>query len=311
MSIAVEATGLGRRYGRKWALRDCTLQLPTERVTALVGPNGAGKSTLLHLAVGLLAPSAGQVRVLGSEPRKADSLPRIGFVAQDKPLYRQLTVAETLRMGARLNPSWDQRLAEKRMTRVEIPLRQKVGTLSGGQRSQLALALALGKRPELLLLDEPVADLDPLARREFLRVLMEEVADSGVTVVLSSHLLADLERTCEHLVLLSASHVHLAGDTDDLLARHKMLVGPRASAARVELAHTVIQADYTERQASLLVRLDGPAPEDPAWSVKTLSLEDIVLAYMASPPRPAGHDVPGPRRGLSETESASTDIEVP
>jgi ABC-2 type transport system ATP-binding protein len=326
VTYAVEAAGLGRRYGRKWALRDCTLQLPAEQVVGLVGPNGAGKSTLLHLAVGLLAPSAGQVRVLGRDPRQPGSLGRVGFVAQDKPLYRQLTVAETLRMGGWLNPDWDHQLAEKRMTRADIPLRQKVGRLSGGQRSQLALALALGKRPDLLLLDEPVADLDPLARREFLRVLMEEVAESGVTVVLSSHLLGDLERTCEHLVLLASSRVQLAGDTEGLLARHKMLVGPRDRAGLVELRHTVIQAEYTERQASLLVRLNGRAPSDPAWTVRSISLEDLVLAYMSSPDHRHGHDVLYPRLVASDEPAAAraaasagptgpgsthTDIEVP
>lgn len=282
MTHAVEAVGLGRRYGRKWALQDCTLNLPSERVIALVGPNGSGKSTLLHLAVGLLRPSAGEVRVLGRDPRDPGTLARVGFVAQDKPLYGHFTVAETLRMGAWLNPAWEQSLAEKRVARLQVPLTQKVGRLSGGQRSQLALALALGKRPQLLLVDEPVSDLDPLARRDFFRVLMEEVAESGMTVVLSSHLLADLERTCEHLVLLSRSRVQFAGDTDDLLARHRMLTGPRDGAAAIEAAHTVVQSCYTERQASLMIRVNGPFHAT-GWQVRNVSLEDLVLAYMAAP----------------------------
>lgn len=282
MTNAVEAVGLGRRYGRKWALRDCTLSLPRERVIGLVGPNGAGKTTLLHLAVGLLQPSVGEVRVLGRDPRDPGTLARVGFVAQDKPLYGHFTVAETLRMGGWLNPGWEYKLAEKRLARLDLPLTQKVGRLSGGQRSQLALALALGKRPELLLVDEPVSDLDPLARREFFRVLMEEVAESGMTVVLSSHLLADLERTCEHLVLLSRSRVQFAGETDDLLARHRMLTGPRDGAAAIEAAHTLVQADYTERQASLLIRVHGSL-DATGWQVRNVSLEDLVLAYMAAP----------------------------
>jgi ABC-2 type transport system ATP-binding protein len=280
MTPALEATGLGRRYGRKWALRDCTLSLPAGRVIGLVGPNGAGKTTLLSLAVGLLRPSAGDVRVLDRPPRAA--ITEVGFVAQDKPLYRGLTVAETLRMGGWLNPSWDQTLAQKRMARVDIPLRQKVGQLSGGQRSQLALAVALGKRPKLLILDEPVADLDPLARREFLKVLMEEVAESGVTVVLSSHLLADVERTCEYLVLLSASRVQLADATEELLGRHRIVTGPRAGAAALEADHHVVHAEYTERQASLLVRTRQPIT-DPVWTVRPVSLEELALAYMSAP----------------------------
>lgn len=280
MTPALEATRLGRRYGKKWALRDCSLSLPAGRVIGLVGPNGAGKTTLLSLAIGLLRPSVGEVRILGRSPRSA--LAEVGFVAQDKPLYRSLTVAETLRMGGWLNPSWDQALARKRIARADIPLKQKVGQLSGGQRSQLALAVALGKRPKLLLLDEPVADLDPLARREFLKVLMEEVADSGVTVVLSSHLLADVERTCEYLVLLSASRVQLADDTGELLGQHRMVTGPRASAAALEAEHQVVHAEYTERQASLLVRTRRPIT-DPVWTVRPVSLEELTLAYMSAP----------------------------
>jgi ABC-2 type transport system ATP-binding protein len=280
MTPALEATRLGRRYGKSWALRDCSLILPAGQVIGLVGPNGAGKTTLLSLAVGLLRPSAGEVRVLGGSPRSA--LVEVGFVAQDKPLYRSLTVAETLRMGGWLNPRWDQQLALRRMTRAGIPLQQKVGQLSGGQRSQLALAVALGKRPRLLLLDEPVADLDPLARREFLKVLMEEVADSGMTVVLSSHLLSDVERTCEYLVLLSAARVQLADATEHLLGQHRVVAGPRASATMLEADHQVVQAEYTGRQATLLVRTSRPIT-DPVWTVRPVSLEELALAYMSAP----------------------------
>jgi len=284
MTLALEATGLGRRYGRKWALRDCSLSLPSGQVIGLVGPNGAGKTTLLHLAVGLLRPSVGQVRVLGRDPRSTGTVAEVGFVAQDKPLYRSLTVAETLDLGGWLNPTWDRELARKRMASADIPVKQKVGQLSGGQRSQLALAMALGKRPQLLLLDEPVADLDPLARREFLRVLMAEVAESGVTVVLSSHLLADIERTCEYLVLLSAARVQIAAGTEDLLAQHRMVTGPRAHVLPAD--HVVVQADYTERQASLLVRTRHPIT-DPAWTVRPVSLEELALAYMSAGARTA------------------------
>jgi ABC-2 type transport system ATP-binding protein len=298
MTPALEATHLGRRYGRKWALRDCSLSLPAGRVIGLVGPNGAGKTTLLSLSVGLLRPSAGEVRILGRSPRSA--LAEVGYVAQDKPLYRNLTVAETLRMGGWLNPSWDHALAGKRMARVGIPLNQKVGKLSGGQRSQLALAVALGKRPKMLLLDEPMADLDPLARREFLKVLMEEVADSGVTVVLSSHLLADVERTCEYLVLLSASRVQLADGTEEVLGQHRMVTGPRASAAALEAVHQVVHAEYTERQASLLIRTHRPIT-DPLWTVRPVSLEELALAYMSAPTADA----------MSASSASSASQEIP
>ncbi|GAA3214711.1 ABC transporter ATP-binding protein [Dactylosporangium siamense] len=281
MTPVLEAEGLGRRYGRQWALRDCTLALPGGQVIGLVGPNGAGKTTLLSLAVGLLRPTEGEVRVLGRRPRSPGTVAEVGFVAQDKPLYRNLTVAETLRMGAWLNPGWDAPGARDRITRIGLPMDQKVGKLSGGQRSQLALTVALSKRPKLLLLDEPVADLDPIARRDFLRTLMSEVAESGVTVVLSSHLLADVEKTCEFLVLLATSHVQLADDTETLLSQHRMVTGPRADAQSLFSAHTVVQADYAERQATLLVR--GRAPiNDPMWTVRPVSLEELALAYMST-----------------------------
>jgi ABC-2 type transport system ATP-binding protein len=282
VTSAVETTRLGRRYRRQWALQDCTLELPAERVIGLVGPNGAGKTTLLHLAVGLLRPSAGSVSVLGQAPGSQAALSRVGFVAQDKPLYRNLTVAETLRMGGWLNPGWNVALAERRLSQLDVPMGQRVGKLSGGQRAQVALALALGKQPDLLVLDEPVSNLDPLARRDFLRTVMVDVAESGRTVVLSSHLIADLERTCDYLVLLSASRVQLAGEVDGLLAEHRMLSGPSAQVEAIRAQHTVVLADCAERQASLLIRARGPV-HDPVWTVRPPTLEELVLAYMGAP----------------------------
>ena len=282
MTLAVEAAGLGRRYGSRYALRNCTLALPAGQVIGLVGPNGAGKTTLLSMVVGLLRPSTGTVRVFGHPPRSPLARTQVGFVAQDKPLYRRFTVAETLRMGGWLNPGWDQRLAAARMAQAGIDETQKVGRLSGGQRSQLALAMALGKRPRLLVLDEPVADLDPIARRDFLRLLMTEVADTGITVILSSHLLADVERTCEHLVLLSHAHVQITGDTDGLLAHHRIASGPRAGAGALAAEHTLVHADYADRQATLLLRTHGPIT-DPQWTVRPATLEELALAYMSAP----------------------------
>ena len=228
--VALETHRLGMRYGKgrsqNWALRDCSLRLPRGRIAALVGPNGAGKSTLLHLAVGLLAPDAGAVRIFGAAPFDNPAvLADIGFVAQDTPLYADFTAAELLTMGSKLNRRWDGGLARMRLAQLGIPPDRRVGKLSGGQRAQVALALALAKRPRLLLLDEPLASLDPLARREFLQALIGSVAETGTTVLLSSHLLADLERICDFLIVLNAGAVQLAGEVDDLVADHRQLIG--------------------------------------------------------------------------------------
>jgi ABC-2 type transport system ATP-binding protein len=278
----LQATGLGRRFGDRWALRDCTLSIPAGHVVGLVGPNGAGKSTLLRIAAGLLDPSAGSLRVLDGRPRDPEILARLGFVAQDKPLYSRFTVADTLKMGGWLNPGWDGGRARVHLDSLDIPLQQRCGSLSGGQRAQVALALALGKRPDLLLLDEPVANLDPLARRQFLQVMLEATAETGMTVVLSSHLLADLDRSCDYLVLLSAARVQLCGLSEELLTAHRVLTGPAAKAEAVAAAHPVVSASISDRQATLLVRQAGPII-DPAWSVRPAALEELVLAYMSEP----------------------------
>jgi len=278
---ALLTEGLGKRYGSNWALRGCDLEIPPGSVTALVGPNGAGKTTLLQLAVGLSAPSAGGLRVLGHSPRDEASavLPRLGFVAQEHPLYRGFTIRETLELGRRLNPRWDAGLAAERIDRLGLPPKQKVGKLSGGQQAQVALTLALAKRPELLLLDEPVASLDPLARREFLQSVMEVVAETGMTVVLSSHIVADLERVCDHLVILSQGRTQLVGSVDEILRGHRLLTGPRAEAAAVAAQHDVIRESHTERQTTLIVRADGHV-YDARWQLHELDLEEIVLAYL-------------------------------
>jgi len=282
MTAVLQAVGLGKRYRHAWALRDCSLAIPEGRVVALVGPNGAGKTTLLHLASGLLAPSAGEIRVFGAPPASGPQvLARVGFLAQDKPLYHGFTVAEMLRYGARLNPGWDPAVAGRWLARFELPPGRRVGQLSGGQRTQLAVALTLAKRPRLLLLDEPMADLDPLVRHDLARLLMETVAAEGLTVVVSSHVLAELATICDYLVLLATGRVQLAGDTEALLAGHKLLVGPRRDPATVG-PHQVVAASHTQRQTTLLVRFVGPV-HDPAWAVHDVGLEQLVLAYMRHP----------------------------
>jgi ABC-2 type transport system ATP-binding protein len=284
MNPALETHGLGKRYGARWALHDCSLSVPEGSVTALVGPNGAGKTTLLHLAVGLSTPTTGDVRVLGWSAREQAALvlPRIGFVAQDHPLYRGFTLADTLKLGRKLNPRWDDAFARERLERLDLPPRQKVGTLSGGQQAQVALTLALAKRPELLVLDEPMAALDPLARRDFLRSLMEAAADGGLTVVLSSHIVADLERVCDHLVVLSRGGVQLAGEIDDIVRSHRVLTGPRGDAEEIERVGAVIEEHHSERQTTLLVRANGHV-YDSRWQVSEVGLEDILLSYLGRP----------------------------
>jgi ABC-2 type transport system ATP-binding protein len=256
MNTALLARGLNMRYHTGWALRDCNLKIPAGRLVALVGPNGAGKTTLLHLAVGLLSPTAGEINVFGWSPQRHPLmvLSRVGFVAQDRPLYRQFTVAEMLRLGRELNPRWDQAAVEIRLRRLEISLDRRVGRLSGGQAAQVALALALGKRADLLLLDEPVANLDPLARREFLRELVDAVASDGLTTILSSHVIAELERVCDYLVILANGRVQVMGDIDDLLSAHKLLVGPRDDTALTATDLSIVEAKHTELESAFSLR---------------------------------------------------------
>jgi ABC-2 type transport system ATP-binding protein len=280
VTAILRAQGLGKSYRRRWALSDCTLDIPAGRVVGLVGPNGAGKSTLLNLAVGMLTPTSGTIEVLGGRPAAGPAqLAKVGFVAQDTPTYAGLSIEDHLRLGASLNPSWDDALARRRIERLGLDVSQRAGKLSGGQRAQLALTLGVAKRPELLILDEPVASLDPLARREFLQDLMEAVAEHELSVVLSSHLVSDLERVCDYLIVLVASRVQLAGDLDTLFATHHRLTGARRDPATLPEDQHVISASHTDRQTTLLVRTDAPI-YDPAWTVGELGLEDLVLAYM-------------------------------
>jgi ABC-2 type transport system ATP-binding protein len=278
MSALLQAHALGKSYGRRQALADCTLEIPPGHVVGLVGPNGAGKTTLLKIACGMLAPSTGRIDVLGEAPAAGPAqLARVGYVAQNTPTYAGLSVADHLTLGAKLNPRWDARLAQARIEQVGLDPRQKAGKLSGGQRAQLALTVAVAKRPELLILDEPVASLDPLARRSFLRQLMESVAENASSVILSSHLVSDLERVCDYLIVLVASRVHLAGETETLLAQHYRIVCRPQTTLPAGL--DVISAEHSERQATFIVRSQTEVPAGD-WAVEHLELEDLVLAYM-------------------------------
>ena len=297
--FALEAAAVGKRFGRRrgaggWALRDCGFRLPAGRVCAVVGPNGAGKSTLLALAAGLLVPTEGRVTVLGTDPASART--RVGFVAQDKPLYPHLTVAETLRMGADLNPGrWDARTAERIVADGDLGAKTKIRALSGGQRTRVALALALAKRPELLLLDEPMADLDPLARHELMGVLMAQAAQYGTTIVMSSHVVAELEGSCDHLLLIGGGRVRLAGEIDELLEAHVRVSGLATSLD----PHTVVESRTTGRQLSALIRPAGPIPQGLRTSAP--SLEELVLSYLRNPRAPGTT----PAETASESEKAA------
>jgi ABC-2 type transport system ATP-binding protein len=291
----IEAAGLGKRYGSTWALRECTLAIPDGHVAALVGPNGAGKTTLLNLAVGLTAPTAGAVAVLGgTRPGSPDALDGIAFVAQDAPLYANLSVADMLHLTRNLNRRFDQGYARARLGELGIPLTRKAGKLSGGQQAQLALTLALGRRPRLLVLDEPMASLDPLARHDFMATVMTAMADDGVSVVLSSHVLTELERVADYLVLLSRGSVQVAGEVDDLLASHRVLTGPAAEAGRYAERLGVVHARRGGAQAHLLIRTNGSTdPVPPGWESHPVSLEELTLAYLREP---GAASLPGPVR---------------
>jgi ABC-2 type transport system ATP-binding protein len=282
VSDPLVADGLTKRYRRTLALDRCSFAVPEGAIVALVGPNGAGKSTLLHCATGLTRPTAGTISVLGGAPGDR-RLPGVGFVAQDAPLYRDFTADELLTMGDKLNRGFDVAFGRERLPKVRVPLDRRVDQLSGGQRAQVALCLALAKRPRLLLLDEPLASLDPLARREFLSTMVDAVAGGPMTVVLSSHLIADLERVCDHLLVLSSGHVQVFEETDRLLATHKILIGPGGPRrARIAGVEQIVHATDAQRQATLLVRTNGQVV-DPAWEQHDASLEDVVLAYLAAP----------------------------
>ena len=281
----IESAGLGKRYRRTWALRECTLEIPGDHVVALVGPNGAGKTTLLSLAVGLATPTAGAITVLGGEPAGSpDALHRIAFVAQDAPLYQNLPVTDMLHLARNLNRRWDQPQAVARLAELGIPLGRKVGQLSGGQQAQLALTVALARRPELLVLDEPLARLDPLARHDFMALVLTAAAQDGVSVVLSSHVLAELERVADYLVVLARGQVQVAGRVEDLRASHRMLTAPAAETGRPPGPVQLVHGRRDGAQSHLLVRITAPAdPVPPPWASRPVSLEQIVLAYLREP----------------------------
>jgi ABC-2 type transport system ATP-binding protein len=291
---ALRADRLGRRYGQVWGLRDCTLEVPAGVIVGLVGPNGAGKTTLLEMIIGLLEPTEGQVSVFGvtSRSRTAARLAQVGYVAQDHPLYRDFSVADMFHLGRAMNPSWDQQLAQERMDALDIPLKRKIKALSGGQRAQISLTMALAKCAPLLVLDEPVSSLDPVARLEFMRELMASAVDTGLTVIISSHVVAELERLCDWLIVLNGGRVQVAGPADDLLAAHRLLTVPRAT-SDAELPGLPIHRADSERHSTVVVRADPArlaAQQRPGWQADPVGFEPLIMAYLQRRPETAAID---------------------
>ena len=281
----IETSELGKRYGKSWALRDCTLSVPAGHLAALVGPNGAGKSTLMNMTAGLTVPTSGTATVLEGHPAGSTAaLNGVAFVAQDAPVYKNLSAGDMLHLTRNLNRHVDTAFARARLADLGIPLNKKAGKLSGGQQSQLALTLALARRPRLLILDEPLAALDPIARQDFLAAVMTAMTDDGVSVLLSSHQVAELERVADFLIVLSRAQLQVAGEVDDLIAGHRLLTGPTAEADEYASRLTVVQARRGDAQTHLLVRTTAAGEPAPlGWEAHSVSLEEIVMAYLRSP----------------------------
>jgi ABC-2 type transport system ATP-binding protein len=305
---ALRTERLGRRYGKTWALRDCSLQVPAGAVAALVGPNGAGKTTLLEMVIGLLEPTEGQVAVFGETSRAgtAATLARVGYVAQDHPLYRDFSVADMFHLGRAMNASWNQELATGRMQALGIPLKRKIRRLSGGQQAQVSLTMALAKRAPLIVLDEPVASLDPVARAEVMRDISAAAASTGLTVLISSHVVAELERFCDWLIVLSRGHVQLSGPAADLLAAHRLVTVPPGTPDGA-LPGTVIGRPDGDPH-TVVVRADPARPaaqQQPGWQAGPVSFEQLVMAYLQRPTPQTTHDAPAARRPGKSTKEAS------
>jgi ABC-2 type transport system ATP-binding protein len=288
---ALRTAGLGKRYGHVWGLRDCTLTVPAGAIVGLVGPNGAGKTTLLEMVIGLLKPTEGRIEVFGhtAHADTAETLARVGYVAQNHPMYPEFTIADMFHLGQAMNPAWDMGMATERMKALDVPLNRKVKALSGGQQAQVALAMALAKRAPLLVLDEPVASLDPIARLEFMREVMAQVADGDLTVIIASHVVSELERFCDFLVVLTHGHVQLAGPVDGLLEEHQILTVPRAT-PDAGLPGTIIHRDDSDRHSSVLLRTSPATPAahaHPDWRTETVGVEELVMAYLQRPARSA------------------------
>ncbi len=279
IEAALSTVDLGRRYHTKWALRHCTLEVPSGSITGLVGPNGAGKSTLLRLAAGLSRPDTGTISAFGNavRPNGTDHLANIGYLDQLRPVYPSFKVSELLTLGRKVNVNWDDDLARRWFRDLNIPLNERARTLSVGQQVLVALALCMAKKPRLLLLDEPTASLDPLARQRLFQALLSHAAEYGTTILLTSHVLSELEPICDHLVLLSRAQIRLATSVDALIADHRVVIGPPLELLPPGVA--VVGGQPAARQTSVLVK--GEPELGPQWQVARPNLDEIVLAYLA------------------------------
>ena len=282
MTTALETIGLGKRYGlRRWALRDLDLAVEEGSITALVGPNGAGKSTLLKAWVGFERPTAGRLRIHGVDPvrQRGRAIALTGYVPQQPSLYRELSVGDHLAFAAAHRPGFDRSLASRYLDDLSIPIDSRADELSGGQQAQVGLALALGTRAPVLLLDEPLASLDPLARREFLRVLVEAVRASGATALLSSHVITDIEQACDNLIVLGGGRTLLAVPIAEAVARHAVL--GEGDPRPIDAAAVVGTFPAPDGERLTLVRGRGPG-------ARSATLEEVVIGHLAAGrPRPA------------------------
>ncbi|MDH2902401.1 MAG: ABC transporter ATP-binding protein [Actinomycetota bacterium] len=300
----IETNALAKRFGRTWGLRDCTLSIPAGKVAALVGPNGAGKSTLLRMAAGLSRPTSGQIKILGGVPSAGDAslLKRVGYLDQERPLYKGFRVDEMFRFGAGTNPTWDMTTAHAYVDQLGISLRDRVDKLSGGQQAQVALTMCLAKQPELLILDEPAAELDPVAREDLLRLLMREVAERGTNVVLSTHALGDVGSICDYLVIMSHSTIVLADDLDFVVESHRFLSATSSNAPALPEGVTVIDTRTSSRDVTHLARMTLPLVDE-TWRITEPTLDEIIMAYLrlgtGSTLSQSHYDAPTTRGGVS------------
>ncbi len=300
----IETKALAKRFGRTWGLRECTLSIPTGKVAALVGPNGAGKSTLLRMAAGLSRPTSGMIKVLGGVPSAGDDslLRRVGYLDQERPLYKGFRVDEMFRFGAGTNQTWDMTTAHAYVDQLGISLRDRVDKLSGGQQAQVALTMCLAKQPELLILDEPAAELDPVAREDLLRLLMREVAERGTSVVLSTHALGDVGSICDYLVIMSHSTIVLADDLEFVVESHRFLSATSSNAPALPEGVTVIDTRTSSRDVTHLARMSLPLVDE-TWQITEPTLDEIIMAYLrlgtGSTLSQPHYDAPTTRGGVS------------
>ena len=300
----IETKALAKRFGRTWGLRECTLSIPTGKVAALVGPNGAGKSTLLRMAAGLSRPTSGMIKVLGGVPSAGDDslLRRVGYLDQERPLYKGFRVDEMFRFGKGTNPTWNTTTAHAYVDQWGISLRDRVDKLSGGQQAQVALTMCLAKQPELLILDEPAAELDPVAREDLLRLLMREVAERGTSVVLSTHALGDVGSICDYLVIMSHSTIVLADDLEFVVESHRFLSATSSNAPTLPEGATVIDTRTSSRNVTHLARMTLPLVDE-TWQITEPTLDEIIMAYLrlgtGSTLSQSHYDAPTTRGGVS------------